>query len=331
MIQSRWTSEESAAKPAFFASLALLTFLPLAGIPLAQLAGAATTLAALPAVIILLALTGVGHVAATAYFYFDEGFKGIIREAKWRFVAMPFALALAFGLFASFPDPKVRACMMMGYFSWQLYHYQRQNYGLLAFTALSAGKGSPPRAIRFSFNLAVVAGVIGAAGPQGLVARLFPEALATPVDPLWQRAALAVYVLAVVSGVWVVRTYGAFFRSWLVSVCTLAGLAFFLPAVVSRDPFVTFWSYAIAHGAQYFLLMGVLSNGARRRVFLLFVLTAVTLGLTVVFLWMKWKGGFLEGAYTGLVTAHFVIDSKTWRLRESAQGALVKERFGFLF
>jgi hypothetical protein len=323
------------AKAAFLAALAAVTFLPLITIPVAQLTAASSRLAALPPIVVLVALAGVGHVGATAYYYVDGDFRGLVRESRSRFVVLPLALACGFALgFVS--GHALWGWLAAGFFAWQLYHYQRQNYGLLALTALSARVGQPPRAIRLSFNLAAVAGVLGAAGPQGIIGGVLPEVAPrldriNRLDPRIHALAIVVYALALVGALWAVARHRAFFRAPLVALFALAGLAFYVPALVSRDPFVTFWSYAIAHGAQYLLLMGVLSRGAARPRLNLSALAALTMALTLVFLSMTTTTGFLHGAYYGLVVGHFLIDAKTWRLREPAQRAIIKQRFGFLF
>jgi hypothetical protein len=317
------------ARATFFAALVAVTFLPLIAIPVAQLTTASSKLAALSPVVVLVALAGVGHVGATAYYYVDGDFRGLVRESKARFVVLPLALACGFAL-AFVSGRALWGWVAAGFFAWQLYHYQRQNYGLLALTALSARAGQPPLPIRLSFNLAAVAGVLGAAGPQGVIAGVLPE-IDLRLDPRLRALAIAIYALAVAVALWTMARHRAFFRSPLVSLFALAGLAFYAPALVSRDPFVTFWSYAIAHGAQYLLLMGVLSQGAPRPRLNLSALAALTMALTLVFLSMTARGGFLHGAYYGLVVSHFLIDAKTWRLRESPQRAIIKQRFGFLF
>jgi hypothetical protein len=325
---------EGAASPkaAFFAALAAVTFLPLIAFPVAELGAVSSTLAALPPVVVLVALAGVGHVGATAYYYVDGDFRGLVREGKVRFVVLP--LVLACGLALGFVAGRALwGWLAAGFFAWQLYHYQRQNYGLLALTALSAQVGQPPRAIRVCFNLAAVAGVLGAAGPQGIIAGVLPEvgARLDRLDARVHALAIAIYALATLGALGAMARHRAFFRSPLVTLFAVAGMAFYVPALVSRDPFVTFWSYAIAHGAQYLLLMGVLSNGTSRPRLNLSALAALTMALTLVFLAMTETGRYLHGAYYGLVVGHFLIDAKTWRLRESAQRAIIQQRFGFLF
>jgi hypothetical protein len=321
--------EPPRARATFFAALAAVTFLPLVVIPVAHLRAGPSRLETLPAVVFLVALAGVGHVGATAYYFLDRDFRAVAVENKWRFVAAPLVLACGFVL-ARASGPALSGLVMAGFFAWQLFHYQRQNYGLLAFAALSARAGRPPRSLRVSFDLAALAGGLGASGPQGVIAGVLPD-VGRRIDPRIHAVAIVLYVLALCVALGTVARDRAFFRVPLVALFAWAGLLFYVPALISRDPFVTFWSYAIAHGAQYLLLMGVLSGGTSRPRLGLASLAAVTVVLMFVFLSMTATSGWLHGAYYGLVVGHFLIDAKTWRLGESPQRALLRQRFGFLF
>jgi hypothetical protein len=116
----------------------------------------------------------------------------------------------------------------------------------------------------------------------------------------------------------------------LVLLFTILAWAFFLPALISTDRLVGFWSYAIAHGAQYFIFMAVISGNHKRSIIGLSVFVLATAMALVLFQYLNTSGpGF--AVYTGLVMGHFLIDAKVWRLREPLQRNLIRTRFGFIF
>jgi drug/metabolite transporter superfamily protein YnfA len=105
---------------------------------------------------------------------------------------------------------------------------------------------------------------------------------------------------------------------------------FFLPTLVSTNELVGFWSYAIAHGAQYLIFMVVLSGNRKRGTVGLSVFALVFAAMLVAFEHLNRSGAGLA-AYTGIVMSHFLIDAKIWRLREPLQRNLIHQRFAFLF
>jgi hypothetical protein len=111
---------------------------------------------------------------------------------------------------------------------------------------------------------------------------------------------------------------------------TVLGWAFFLPTLVSTNQLVGFWSYAIAHGAQYLIFMIIVSGNRKRGIVGLSLFVLVFAAMLVAFEHLNRSGaGF--AAYTGIVMSHFLIDAKIWRLREPLQRGLIEQRFGFIF
>jgi len=68
-----------------------------------------------------------------------------------------------FGLAAS--TGPVWTVLLTGFLVWQLYHYQRQNYGLIALAAQSTGAGKMSSELNGMLNL----GVAGAAMPYNAI------------------------------------------------------------------------------------------------------------------------------------------------------------------
>ncbi len=89
-----------------------------------------------------------------------------------------------------------------------------------------------------------------------------------------------------------------------------------------------FLPLAMAHGAQYILMMSVVSGRSARGVLGFVVMCAIGvvagLGLDAMRMWPV----ILLG--TGIVQVHFLVDAKVWRLREKRQRAIMNDRFDFL-
>jgi hypothetical protein len=124
-------------------------------------------------------------------------------------------------------------------------------------------------------------------------------------------------------------------RPWLraelpVVIFTVLGWAFFLPTLVSTNSLVGYWSYAIAHGAQYIIFMIVVS-GNRKHGATVLSLFLVLFAAMLLAIYHLNRSGAGMAAYNGLVMGHFLIDAKIWRLREPLQGSLIKQRFAFIF
>ena len=85
--------------------------------------------------------TTIGHVGTTAFVYFDREMRPLIEQNQKRFFLWPLLAAVgclvAYGVSA-----RLWSVVLIINLAWLLYHYQRQNYGLIAFAAQSAGAGS---------------------------------------------------------------------------------------------------------------------------------------------------------------------------------------------
>lgn len=312
------------SRNAFFYSLAFVTLIPLIGIPIADLAGVPGSFYRTHPFYLVILLTFSGHVASTAYFYVDRDFWSLI-ERNWpRFVLAPLALMAGF-LVAYQLGTRINAFALLSYFCWQLFHYQKQNYGLISFAASSEGAGPPPKILRLGLNLGVVAGVLGAIGyfsAQGRDLLGFTDAQLKNVSRGLHLPILACFA-------WLIVYHRKFLAHRFTCLFTVASLLFFLPAALGTNGLVAFATYAIAHGAQYLIFMGVLAKRSNR-FYALPALGALTIGLMIILLLMQ-NDPYLEHMGLGVVCAHFVVDAKVWRLREPEQRKLIGERFGFLF
>ncbi|MEQ1672994.1 MAG: hypothetical protein ABL893_19250, partial [Hyphomicrobium sp.] len=79
------------------------------------------------------------HVALTLYFYLDKEYQGYIKDHKAFYIYFPVAVILSCGLFTLAFGKTGVVYLTIFYHAWLLFHYGRQNFGLMAFVCLSQG------------------------------------------------------------------------------------------------------------------------------------------------------------------------------------------------
>lgn len=297
----------------FFAALAFVTLLPMIGLSLIRdrVGSDENTVRSLS---LLFIAAGNGHVAATAVLFADRGYIPMIR-AGWRwFIAAPaLAVLLTYGMFRI--GGPAWDIFFAAYLVWQVYHYQRQNYGIIAFAARFQDFGALPQSLNLILNLAF------ACAGYRLLADKVPS---LPPIGSW------FYVAATLLLIWLVVRDERLRRHWLVLGFIVLGWAFFLPMLFCADPFIGFWSVAIGHGAQYLIFLTVVSSRSRNRLFAPLVMGLVTVlaGAGMGYITFIGAGGAIV---VGITMAHFIIDAKAWRMRDAAPRQLIRERFYFIF
>lgn len=276
---------------------------------------------------------GTGHVASTASVYADRSVRDLMRSMPRRFYVLPAAaLLLTAGLLvwgerAPIADEAI-AVMFLVHLLWLHHHYQKQNYGLVAFAGASIGQRVP-------FRLAHVLLLPALAGCLAVMPTLLSAAF--PSVSFWRPAAgamklssMAAYAAGGLAMVALIRRHPPVFRRPRVAVSTAGAFGFFLPAVLLEDSEYAFWSYALAHGFQYLLMVFLLGRGPRRA-----WLHGVTFTVCVVL------GGLLLHKLVGnnalfacgilLTWVHFLLDARLWKMSQPGPRALIRERFAFLF
>ncbi len=334
-VESAYTSDGAASSQErkrwiWHAALLAVTLTPLLGLPLAS----SLQLPFRDSFLIGLAVFvgGVCHVASTSYFYLDKDARALMRGMKGRFVALPLAVvalsaaALVAGDRLGIADDAVLAIFCV-HLIWLYYHYQKQNYGLLAFAAASGGARMPHRTVAILL-LAPVAGGL-ATIPQLLSAGLGRDLGYDTWLPVLHSAGVAVYAVGALLLAGLIAHNRALFTRPLVAAFTATGFLFFLPALLVEDIDYAFWSYAIAHGLQYLLMVGIVSAQARRLYFALPVFLAAAV-----------SGGWMLDRFAGnhalficgiaLTWVHFVLDAKLWRMSEPAVRQFLRSRFAFV-
>jgi hypothetical protein len=277
------------------------------------------------------------HVAATGWFYTVRDVRAHMRGHQARYVWWPLALIAGAGAIAMLLPRPALDWLLLPYFSWQFFHYQKQNLGIAALAAASHHVAALRGAERRMLTGA------GLAGIAGLLAR--PSLLQQPVRPilapLFPVAAIAFVAFAVVGTGFLAKRNRAE-RPVGFSACYLLSLVFSLPVFVFGSPYAAVAGLTIAHGMQYLLLMTLLAAGGqgRRRPLQRTVGVAALCNIALL------GGAALSmasdqasatpalravfGCFLGAVMAHFVVDAGLWRMSEEFPRAFLQSRLPYL-
>ncbi|MCG8312643.1 MAG: hypothetical protein MI976_05455 [Pseudomonadales bacterium] len=315
----------------WYAGVLLVTLLPLIGLPIAS----GTELPFRESFLIGLGVFvgGVCHVASTVYFYFDRDARSIMNTMKARFYLLPTVViaisvaALFLGSQLPIADDFVMSIFLM-HLIWLYYHYQKQNYGLLAFTAASHGERLPPITLKLILLPPLAGGL--ATFPDLLADGLQREVPFSQWFPLLDQMAMIIYLVAATAWLHLAWRNLKVFTQPLVLVFSLISFGFFLPGLLIENIEFAFWSYAIAHGLQYLMMVSIVSAQAKWRFLALGIFAVGAIGGGWV---LQRLGGnhalFISGIL--LTWVHFVLDARLWRMRDSAVRVFLRQRFAFIF
>lgn len=260
------------------------------------------------------------HVASTAWFYAVPEIRGYARQRPGRYVWAPLALIGSAALVPVLLAPEQFSWVLLPYFAWQFFHFQKQNVGLVALTSVASESGPVTLWERRS---------IVAAGLAGIVALIVHPYLLEVHHDLHLDAVFpiagAAFVIAVTAGLVALARRTRHPRTPAFAAVYALSLLFFLPVFVFDSPYAAVAGLTMAHGFQYLLIMGLVAGGEpagdRRLVGYAVLVNAGLLGgVALVVASHLHDGGpasrALYGAYFGVVMAHFVIDAGLWRLRD---------------
>lgn len=274
------------------------------------------------------------HVAATGWFYSVPEVRSHMRAHPGRFFYAPAALLVAGAALAVLLSTRELRWVLLGFFAWQFFHFQKQNLGV---AALAARAHHTPPLTRAERAVIIAAGAAGIGGLLGRPA-LLQIAGARAHDLLFHAAAGA-FAAAFVTGVLLLGRRATVDRPAANILTFGTALLFFAPVFLFTSPYAAVAGMTIAHGMQYLLLVGMLAAQPVKRnrrwlSVLIFIDVAVLLGLVLNRTsHMHDAPGMqraLFGVYLGLSAAHFVIDAGMWRLRDAFPRQFLTERLPFL-
>lgn len=309
----------------FFASLIMVSAVPLFLLPFHDMSVPAPVNGLIYVVWIA---AGYSHVMSTVWFGLDTDYHPLIARNKARMLGSLAVLPAAMAAIA-LASLAAASWAYAAYTLWLAHHYNRQNFGLVAFAAANDRLGPMPREVGWMFNLTTVAGAIR------LVAMptIYPGGISPFGNPIFayygQIVAALFMAAALILLAVIIWRHKAIRRSPLVLVFLGIGFAFYLPALVSGPNSVSFWPYAIAYGLQYLLMMGVVSRGSRLGLAGLGIAAGIALVLGMLVYSMS--AAPWAQLYVGVVMWHFLVDARLWRLRDPLVRTVVMKRFSFLF
>ncbi len=270
------------------------------------------------------------HVASTGWFLTDREMRAHLAAHPVRYAIAPAAVIA--GCVAGFQliGPPVSDIVVLVFVGWLLWHYQKQNLGLLSFVA--AGTDGVPVSVweRRALALTATSGIAGVFS----VTQVAPAYLATEAALLHQAGAAIYLLVPVVAGIAIVRT-PSLRTNRLRLVFFLIGTAFYLPVFMFSDPVSAITGSATAHGLQYLVFMGTVSGSKQRSLRPVFVMLAIAtagaFGLNYAAEAPGVLAPALKGLFVGGVMAHFLVDAGIWRLREPFQRGYMRRKFYFVF
>ncbi|MEM6979599.1 MAG: hypothetical protein AAF539_07995 [Planctomycetota bacterium] len=324
-------ASDQAKRNLFFYGILAVTLMPLLGMPLLATLEFPFNQSLLIGLLIFAG--GVGHVASTACLYADKSVRQFMAPIKWRFYALPAACLIATGCAIYFGasleiSQAIIAGLFMIHLAWLHFHYQRQNYGLVAFTAASTGN-RVPKSFSNILLLPALAGVLAITPP--LVGNaMHDEDYLAAAQNIMYVVACVIYAIGAALLVRLLASNRTAFSHPRIALMTAAAFLFFLPAIVISDSDYAFWSYAMAHGFQYLPMVFTVAGGAKPswKVAITFVISVVIGGFALHRLAGN-QALFLSGIL--LTWVHFILDARIWRMTNPDSRKLLRERFEFLF
>jgi len=274
------------------------------------------------------------HVASTGWLYTLRDVRSYAVSHPWRFIRVPVLLMIAGAAAAVTLTPAAMTWLLLPFFAWQFFHFAKQNLGMTALAAKTAG--APP--LQAAERRALIAS--GLAGICALMAR--PALLQLRVDPrlgaLFPLSAAAM-AGAVAAGVILLARRAPAQRPRGFCVMYLMGLFFSVPVFVFASPYAAVGGMTIAHGMQYLLLVSLVAAGgpgeAGRALRLAVLCNVALIGGAVLAVTSHLHSGgpavrLVFGAYLGAVMAHFVVDAGLWRLRDPFPRVFLARRVPYL-
>ena len=109
----------------------------------------------------LLFIGSSAHVASTGWFSFLPQVRGYARTRPRRYLIAPAALVAGTALVAAVLAPQRFVWLLLVFFAWQFFHFQKQNLGLAALAGVSHGVGSLDGTERGAIMATGIAGIAG--------------------------------------------------------------------------------------------------------------------------------------------------------------------------
>jgi hypothetical protein len=274
-------------------------------------------------------------VAATGYLFTIRDVRMHAMAHRRRYLFAPACCILLAMVLAGLLRPSQLGWVLLPYFCWQFFHFQKQNIGLVALSAGALSTKGPSAAERRALLLAGCAGILGLATRPALL-----QLTIAPHLGALHTLAIGVYLAALLGGLvaLVARPRGENRPAYCV--VSLSSLLFFAPVFLFHSPYAAVAGMTIAHGLQYLVLVGLVASGEPRRsagrpfgvaAFLnIALIGGIALSAASHLHGAPTAERLVFGAYLGLVMTHFVVDAGLWRLRDPFPRAFLSARLPYL-
>jgi hypothetical protein len=326
----------------FVIAILAATFCPLAAAAVTHVIPASTRLGFGTLFTILSTVAGT-HVFSTAYLLFDpREHAGVVRPTI-TLVAVP-AVLLAANFFALLAAPLWLTMMfMLVYIHYGMWHFGRQNLGVLAFVARLSLKRPMSRFERRTIMAGVFAGMCAAYTIFAPALLLIPKAFPFDVSSVDEFFRVGWYVGAAIEAVLVpvvllhVANHRDAYEPYTLATY-LAGVFFFLPVFVSSDPLLSLATWMTAHGLQYLVFLSFHAAGKSRPVIpTLFLVGMAAAGYAIWQFSARLQSvddmvtiKLAVSVVTGLTLVHYWVDQFLWKFNSVERRAWLARNYAFL-
>jgi hypothetical protein len=298
----------------------------------------------LNSVLVILGWLSTAHVVSTAYILFNPADHVGVKSPRLTLLAIPLLLVGAtLTVLLALPTSAAMAFMLV-YIHYGMWHFGRQNIGVLTFVSrISLGRSVNPFE-RATIMLQVAAGMFAAYAvfAPGLMLnpKVYPFdlSLLDPVLGLGWHVGLAINIVLVPTVAW------RLIRDWRdydapTTVVYLAAAFFYLPIFVTRNPLIALAAWTIAHGLQYLVILAF-HAASRPRPLVSFAALAATVagGYGIWWLSGQVQGGddvlavkIAVAVITALTLVHYWVDQFLWKFNTPERRAWLAEHYAFLF
>ncbi|QDO98608.1 hypothetical protein FNB15_15560 [Ferrovibrio terrae] len=298
----------------------------------------------------VLELLAAPHVFTTLYLLVDARELVGVPRPLLTLLAIPLLLmAATTAVLVSSPLWMVTAFMLF-YTFFGMWHFGRQNFGVVAFATRISYRRPMGRFERHALNAGNVAGLLAgyhifAPVMFTLNPQTWPLDLSRvdPVFSLFRYGGLAIYAVLIPCMLYYLVANWRRHEPFAL-VIFLGCVFFFLPTYLSTDPLLVLVAWAVAHGLQYVLILGLHAAGRatgkpeRFLIWPLVLFAAVVLGGVV--LWrvsgrMQLDGGDTEirlavSFVVAITLVHYWVERYLWRFSSPARRAWLEQSFRFL-
>jgi len=109
------------------------------------------------------------HVASTVWLYTRPEVRRHAARRRQRYIWSPICLVIASAIVAATLPRETEAWLLLPYFGWQFFHFQKQNLGIVALAASAYCSSSLTRVERKALVVAGIAGIAGLMAHPGLM------------------------------------------------------------------------------------------------------------------------------------------------------------------